>query len=94
MENSQSMQDGKKTWFEIQEKDVGKYKLIGTAFGFSFDFCVYLAHKYTPDLFERCCGYCIEKHGIGELVSKVAKEAGLPKDKQEYITVSFYEQKS
>ncbi len=93
MKNYNSNQDGKKKLIELREEDVGKYKLIGSAGGFSYGFCVYLAHKHTPNFFDRAVGYRIEEHGIGEMMSKAAKQVGLPKDKQEYITVSFYEKR-
>lgn len=60
----------------------------------SIGFCVYIAHRHTPNFFERAVGYRIEKHGIGEMMSEAAKRVGLPKEKQEYITVSFYEEKT
>lgn len=77
---------------QLSDEEVSSYKLIGTAAGFCFGYCVYLGHKRTPNFFERVVGYHIDEHGIGEMMSKAAKEVGLPKDKQEYITVSFYEQ--
>ena len=80
--------------FEISKKDIGKYKLIGSAGGFSFGFCVYIAQKHAPNFFERVVGYHIDEHGIGEMMSEAAKQVGLPKEKQEYITVSFYEEKA
>ena len=79
--------------FEISKKDIGKYKLIGSAGGFSFGFCVYLAHKYTPNLFERVVGYRIEEHGMGEMMNEAAKKVGLSERHQKNITVSFYEEK-
>jgi len=78
---------------ELLEEDINKYKIIGTAGGFSLGFCVYIAQKHTPNFFDRVVGYRIEEHGIGEMMSEAAKLAGLPKEKQEYITVSFYEEK-
>ena len=78
---------------ELLEEDIGKYKLIGNAGGFSLGFCVYIAQKHTPNFFDRVVGYCIKKHGIGEMMSEVARKVGLPKEKQKYITVSFYEEK-
>jgi len=80
--------------FEISKKDIGKYKLIGSAGGFSFGFCVYLAHKYTPNLFERVVGYRIEEHGMGEMMNEAAKKVGLSERHQKNITVSFYEEKT
>jgi len=88
-----SIQDYKNKWLEIPKDDVDKYKLIGSAGGFSFGFCVYLAHKHTPNFFERVVGYRIEGHGIGEMMNKAARHVGLPEDKQKNITVSFYEEK-
>ena len=79
---------------EISKKDIGKYKLIGSAGGFSFGFCVYLAHKYTPNLFERVVGYRIEEHGMGEMMNEAAKKVGLSERHQKNITVSFYEEKT
>ena len=93
MENSIPTQDSKKQWIEIQEKDINTYKLIGTAAGFSFGFCVYLAHKHTPNLFDRVVGYRIEERGLGAIMNEAAKKAGLPKDKQKNMAVSFYEEK-
>lgn len=88
------IQDSKKKMRELLEEDISKYKLIGSAGGFSFGFCVYIAQKYTLNFFDRVVGYRIEKHGIGEMMSEAARKVGLPKEKQEYITVSFYEEKT
>ncbi|MFA6095212.1 MAG: hypothetical protein WC757_05035 [Candidatus Paceibacterota bacterium] len=93
MENSIPTQDGKKQWIEIQEKDVDTYKLMGTAGGFSFGFCVYLAHKHALNFFDRVVGYRIEEHGIGEMMNEAAKKTGLPERHWKNITVSFYESK-
>lgn len=89
-----SIQNDRNKWLEISEEDVDKYKLIGRAGGFSYGFCVYLAHKHTPDLFKRVVGYHIEGHGIGEVMNEAAKKAGLSERHQKNITVSFYEKKS
>ncbi len=88
------IQDNKNKWSEISKADVSKYKLIGRAGGFSFGFCIYLAQKHVPNFFERVDGYCIEKHGIGEMMNEAARHVGLPEDKQKNITVSFYEEKT
>lgn len=88
------IQDDKKKMREIREEDISKYKLIGSAGGFSLGFCVYIAQKHTPNFFDRVVGYRIEEHGIGEMMSNAAKRVGLPEEKQKYITVSFYEEKS
>lgn len=80
--------------YEISEKDIGKYKLMGNAGGFSLGFCVYLAHKHTPNFFERVVGYHIEEYGIGEMMNEAARQVGLSEDKQKNITVSFYEEKT
>ncbi len=79
---------------EISEKDIDKYKFIGSAGGFSLGFCVYLAHRHTPNFFNRVVGYRIEERGIGEMMSEAARKVGLPKEKQKYITISFYEEKT
>lgn len=79
--------------YEILEKDMDKYKLIGSAGGASFGLCIYLAQKHTQDFSKRAVGYRIEEHGIGEMMSDAAKRAGLHEEKQKYITVSFYEEK-
>lgn len=79
---------------EIPEEDINKYKLIGNASGFSLGFCVYIAQKHTPNFFDRVVGYRIEEHGIGEMMNNAMRQVGLPEDKQENITVSFYEEKS
>lgn len=94
MENSTLIQDDKKKMCELSEEDISKYKLIGSAGGFSFGFCVYIAQKHTPNFFDRVVGYRIEKHGIGEMMSEAAQKVGLPEEKQKYITVSFYEEKT
>ncbi len=93
MENSTPTQDSKKQWTEIQEKDIDTYKLIGTAGGFSFGFCVYLAQKHGQNFFDRVVDYRIEEHGIGEMMSEAARKVGLPERHQKNITVSFYENK-
>jgi hypothetical protein len=88
------IQDSKKKMRELPEEDISKYKFIGSAGGFSLGFCVYIAQKHTPKFFDRLVGYRIEEHGIGEMMSKAARKVGLPKEKQKYITVSFYEEKT
>lgn len=87
------IQGDKKKMCELSEEDTSKYKLIGSAGGFSLGFCVYIAQRHAPNFFNRVIGYRIEEHGIGEIMSKAAKQVGLPKEKQKYITVSFYEEK-
>ena len=87
------IQDSKKKMREMLEEDISKYKLIGSAGGFSLGFCVYMAQRHTPNFFGRVVGYRIEEHGIGEMMSNAAKQVGLPEEKQKYITVSFYEEK-
>ena len=86
------MSNSKNVMKQLSDEEVSNYKLIGTAGGFSLGFCVYMGQKHTPNFFERVIGYHIDEHGIGEMMSKAAKDIGLPKDKQEYITISFYEQ--
>ena len=93
MQNYTMIQNGEKKIFELSEKELAKYDLIGTAAGFSFGFCMYLGWKHSKNFMERVCGYRIVKHVIGEMMSQTAREAGIPKEKQEYITVSFYEVK-
>lgn len=93
MQNYIPIQGGKKKVFEIPEEDIPKFKLIGSAGGYSIEFCLYLGWKHSKNFFERVCGYHIDEHGIGEMMSEAAKQVGLPKDKQEYITVSFYEKR-
>jgi len=88
------IQDGKKKMRELQEEDISNYKLIGSAGGFSMGFCVYIVQSHTPNFFDRVVGYRIEEHGIGEIMSEAAKQVGLSKEKQKYITVSFYEEKT
>jgi len=75
----------------IRKEDVHKYKLIGSAGGFSLGLCVYIAQKHTPNFFDRVLGYRIEERGIGEIISEATKGVGLSKGEQGYITVSFYE---
>jgi len=87
------IQDGKNKRRELPEEDINKYKLIGNAGGFSLGFCVYIAQKHTPNFFDRVVGYRIEEHGIGEMMNKAFRQAGLPEDKQKNLTVSFYEEK-
>lgn len=88
------IQDGKNKMRELPEEDINKYKLIGNAGGFSLGFCVYLAQKHAPNFFDRVIGYRIEEHGISDMMNEVARELGLPEDKQKNTTVSFYEEKS
>ena len=88
------IEDDKKKMRELLEEDIRKYRLIGSVGGFSFGFCVYIAQRHAPNFFDRVVGYRIEKHGIGEMMSEAAKQVGLPKEKTEYITVSFYEKKT
>lgn len=78
---------------EIPEQDIDKYKLIGSAGGFSFGFCVYIAQRHTPNFFDRAVGYRIKEGGIGEMMNEAARQVGLPEEKQKNITVSFYEEK-
>lgn len=92
MKNYIPIQGGKKKIFEIADEDISKYKLIGSAGGYSLEFCIYLGWKHSENFIERVCGYHIDEHGIGEMMSAAAKEVGLPENKQKYITVSFYEQ--
>ncbi len=93
MENYIPIQDGKNKIRELPEKDINKYKLIGSAGGFSLGFCVYIAQKHTPNFFDRVVGYRIEEYGIGEMMNDAIRQVGLPEDKQKNITVSFYEEK-
>lgn len=88
------IQDGKKKMCVIRKEDICKYKLVGSAGGFSLGFCIYIAQKHTPNFFDRVVGYRIEEHGIGEMMNDAIRQVGLPEDKQEYITVSFYEKKT
>ncbi len=88
------IQNGKNKMRELSKEDISKYKLIGSAGGPSLGFCVYIAQKHTSNFFDRVVGYRIEEHGIGEMMSEAAKQVGLPKEKQEYITASFYEEKT
>jgi hypothetical protein len=88
------IQDNKKKMRELTEEDISKYRLIGSAGGFSLGFCIYIAQRHTPNFFDRVVGYRIEEHGIGEVISEAAKQVELPKEKQKYITVSFYEEKT
>ena len=88
------IQDGQNKMRELSEEETSKYKLIGSAGGFSLGFCVYIAQKHTPNFFDRVVGYRIEEHGIGEMMSEAARKVGLPEEKQKYITVSFYEEKT
>ncbi len=88
------MSASKNKMAEISDKEISRYKLIGSASGGSLGFCVYIAQRHTPNFFNRVVGYRIDKGGIGEMMSNAAKRAGLPEEKQKYITASFYEEKS
>jgi hypothetical protein len=88
-----SNSNSKKEMHEIRKEDAGKYNIIGTATGFSLGFCVFIAQKHAPKFFDRAVGYVIEKNGLCELMSQSALNAGLPEEKQKYISVSFYEEK-
>ncbi|MDO8466972.1 MAG: hypothetical protein Q7S83_02415 [bacterium] len=88
------IQDGKKKIYEIPEEDIGKFKLLGSAGGFSIGFCLYIGSKHSENFLDRVCGYRIEKNGFGEMMNEAARQAGLPARHQENITVSFYEEKT
>jgi hypothetical protein len=74
---------------EITEEEASSFKIIGTASGPDFGFCVYLGWKHTENFLERVAGYSISMGGLASMIDEAQEKAGL--DKPKYINVTFYE---
>lgn len=75
--------------YRLSEQESEHFKIIGTASGPSFEFCVYLGWKHTENFLERVSGYSVSTGGLASMIDKAQEEVGL--DKPKYINVTFYE---
>ncbi len=68
----------------ITKKEAKDYKLLGRAFGESYGFCMYLAHKHCPNFRKRVVAFRIVK---------TCRESRIIEDvtKKKYLVYEFYE---
>lgn len=87
------MSDGStesKEIYEIEEKEIGNYRLLGEAVGINMDHCVALGLRHKEGFWQRVYGYRIIKNEAKTKMFFEAMEKINPEAEQ-YVTACFYE---
>ena len=95
--------DGEKTEgkmiHHLSQNEARNHKVLGRSVGVSMGHCLYLAKKYSNDLYERVSGFTFksaEDDEMGKIINQSLEEKGLIAKRPELRlthTLTFYEKR-